>query len=191
MGLNEIIKIGDNIKKYRKQLNLTQSQMANKLNIPRSTYANYENNTREPSNDMLEEIAKVFEIAINDLIGIKETNDISDLIENSKDKLFIENKIYIEKLNKFYELLYQTSKKSLVPFKETTEDTWNKVVEVGINNFKKCIDESTAEFLNKCLCIIELLDNYFSDDEKDKDITMKEIKSIIEQLNKNSTLIRR
>lgn len=72
MGLNEIIKIGDRIRKYRiKTLGITQAQMAEKLNIPRSTYANYENNTREPNLDTLNKIANIFDISVNELLGVE------------------------------------------------------------------------------------------------------------------------
>ena len=49
MGVNEFIKIGDKIKEIRKLRGLTQRDVAKKLNIPYSTYSNYENNNREPN----------------------------------------------------------------------------------------------------------------------------------------------
>ena len=42
MGINEIIKVGNNIKKIRKEKNISQKDMAKKLNMPSSTYSNYE-----------------------------------------------------------------------------------------------------------------------------------------------------
>ncbi|MFL0194192.1 helix-turn-helix domain-containing protein [Clostridium sp. WILCCON 0269] len=68
MGLNELIKIGDRIKIYRKKLNITQAEMAEKLGIPRSTYANYESNTREPNNTILQKIATVLGVSEFDLL---------------------------------------------------------------------------------------------------------------------------
>ena len=49
MGVNDIIKVGSNIKKIRKDKKMSQKDMAKILNIPCSTYSNYENNNREPS----------------------------------------------------------------------------------------------------------------------------------------------
>ena len=49
MGINDFIKIGNSLKEIRKNHSLTQEEMAKALNIPRSTYANYESNKREPS----------------------------------------------------------------------------------------------------------------------------------------------
>lgn len=69
MGLNQIIKIGDKIKAYRKSLNLTQSDMAKKTGLPRSTYANYENNTREPNENTLNKICTALGISLSELLG--------------------------------------------------------------------------------------------------------------------------
>lgn len=68
MSLNDLIKIGDRIKTYRKNLNLTQAEMADKVGLPRSTYANYESNSREPNNEILDKIAEALEVSKYDLL---------------------------------------------------------------------------------------------------------------------------
>lgn len=60
--------IGENIKKYRKALNISQKDLANKLNMPISTLANYENNHREPNIETLNKIATALGVTINDLV---------------------------------------------------------------------------------------------------------------------------
>lgn len=74
MGLNEIMKIGNNIKRYRIAKGLSQKEMAEKLLIPYSTYSNYENNNRTPNNDILCLIADTLDVNLNDLFGV---NDIT------------------------------------------------------------------------------------------------------------------
>jgi transcriptional regulator with XRE-family HTH domain len=69
MGINEFVKIGDKIKTLRKDLGLTQEEMAKKLYIPRSTYANYESNKREPSSDIIYKICEILNISPYKLIG--------------------------------------------------------------------------------------------------------------------------
>ncbi|MGH4140745.1 helix-turn-helix domain-containing protein [Clostridium sp.] len=102
MGLNEIIKVGNTIKKNRKLLNLTQEQMATKLNVPRSTYANYENNTREPSAETLDKIAAI--------LGV----NILNLIEDSNLLLYTsENGLGLERLLTFDEDLMKKIIKSM------------------------------------------------------------------------------
>ncbi|MBI5978346.1 helix-turn-helix transcriptional regulator [Clostridium perfringens] len=66
MGINDFIKIGNSLKEIRKNHSLTQEEMAKALNIPRSTYANYESNKREPSKELLEKISEVFNIPLID-----------------------------------------------------------------------------------------------------------------------------
>lgn len=68
MGINKYIKIGDRIKKLRIDSKMTQQDVANLIGVPRSTYANYENNTREPKEEILESISKVFGVTAWDLI---------------------------------------------------------------------------------------------------------------------------
>ena len=75
MGLNQIIKVGNNIKKLRKNAGLTQKDMAELLNIPCSTYSNYENNNREPKKEILMQIADIFEISLSTLLSINEESN--------------------------------------------------------------------------------------------------------------------
>lgn len=77
MGINEIIKVGDNIKKFRKEKNISQKDMAKKLNMPSSTYSNYENNNREPNVLTLKKIADVLSIDVHDLLNVKYSNNIT------------------------------------------------------------------------------------------------------------------
>jgi transcriptional regulator with XRE-family HTH domain len=70
MGLNELIQIGDSIRKLRIKAGFTQKEMAKELGIPYSTYSNYENNNRTPSIDTLSSIAQKLEIDINDLFPV-------------------------------------------------------------------------------------------------------------------------
>ncbi|QIB26281.1 helix-turn-helix domain-containing protein [Caloranaerobacter azorensis] len=61
--------IGDIIKRLRKDNNLTQDELANKLNISRSTIGMIETNKREPSNELLVKIANFFNVSIDYLLG--------------------------------------------------------------------------------------------------------------------------
>lgn len=68
MSLNNIIQVGNRLKDLRKQNHLTQSEMADKLNLARSTYANYESNKRMPSEEVLKDIANLFNVNLFDII---------------------------------------------------------------------------------------------------------------------------
>lgn len=83
MRLNDIIKIGDKIKIYRKQKHISQKKMAEILKIPYSTYSNYENNNRTPTADILKKIADALGITVNDLIK-DDTIDITNMNDDEK-----------------------------------------------------------------------------------------------------------
>lgn len=70
MGINEVIQVGNQIRKYRLEKGLSQKATAALARIPYSTYSNYENNNREPSLEQLEKIATALEIPIWKLLGI-------------------------------------------------------------------------------------------------------------------------
>jgi len=59
----------NNIKKYRKAKNITQEEMADKLNVSRQSYINYENGDTEPSFDTLKNISRILNTSIDDLLG--------------------------------------------------------------------------------------------------------------------------
>ena len=47
---------------FRKQCGYTQAQLANKLGISRSTYANYESGNRSPDFETLERISDILNL---------------------------------------------------------------------------------------------------------------------------------
>lgn len=60
--------VGKNIKKCRKEKNLTQDELAERLFCTRQTISNYENGKSEPNIALLVELANVLEVDVNDLI---------------------------------------------------------------------------------------------------------------------------
>ncbi|WP_304341518.1 helix-turn-helix domain-containing protein [Metaclostridioides mangenotii] len=66
MGINDFVKFGDKLKEIRRELNLTQEQMADKLGLKTSTYGNYETNKREPSSEIIKNMADKLNISVDD-----------------------------------------------------------------------------------------------------------------------------
>ena len=105
MGINDYIKIGKRIRKFRTEKGYSQKQMATLCGIPYSTYSNYENNNREPGMEQIEKIANVLEITTDELIGhIKAIDEFTiNVIDNcnyqiirllkEKDELSIKQQI--------------------------------------------------------------------------------------------------
>lgn len=60
--------VGKHIKKIRKEKNLTQDELAERLHCTRQTISNYETGKSEPGIEILIELAEVLEVEINDLI---------------------------------------------------------------------------------------------------------------------------
>ncbi|MBE6062825.1 MAG: helix-turn-helix transcriptional regulator [Clostridium butyricum] len=100
MGVNDIIKVGSNIKRIRKNKKLSQKDMAKILNIPSSTYSNYENNNREPSAELLKKVAQILGVDLSDLLSI---NIPKKSISNSK-KYLLDNNNTIETIEKLIKL---------------------------------------------------------------------------------------
>lgn len=75
--------IGDRIKKARKNLDLTQNELALKANISRSYLADVENNRYNPSFSTLEKIAEALTVSVDRLIG----ESASSIIEDRLDEL--------------------------------------------------------------------------------------------------------
>ncbi|MBR4237514.1 M18 family aminopeptidase [bacterium] len=57
----------EKLKQYRTKLNLTQKEVAEKLDISQQAYALYENSDRTPSDEMLEKLAAIFNITKSEL----------------------------------------------------------------------------------------------------------------------------
>lgn len=90
--------IGAILKSLRKKHGYGQDYVADKINVKRSTYANYERESREPSLALVIELAKLYDISTDYLLGHTASKnmpeDIQQLIEKY-DKLSDEGRIRI------------------------------------------------------------------------------------------------
>lgn len=57
-----------NLKETRNSCGMTQKQVAEKLGVVESCYANWEQGRTEPSIEMLRKLSKIFSVSIDDLI---------------------------------------------------------------------------------------------------------------------------
>lgn len=72
--------LGEQIKKHRRLLNMTQEDLCQKLNTTRQTVSKWEKNMIEPDINTLLKLSDIFGISLNELItGEKE------FINNSKE----------------------------------------------------------------------------------------------------------
>ena len=67
------MKIGETIRKYRKQANLTQEQLADYLGVTAPAVNKWENGASLPDISLVAPIARVFGIHTDELLSYKET----------------------------------------------------------------------------------------------------------------------
>jgi len=65
------MEIGKRIIELRKKENMTQEQLANRLDVTRQTISNWESNITNPDINQALELSKVFKVNINDLLNEK------------------------------------------------------------------------------------------------------------------------
>lgn len=88
------MKYGDRLKKLRESKKISQQQLAEKLNINRSTYARYELNQTQPDYETLQKIANFYGVStdyiltgINTKFTEKDERDIAKRMEQLKNVL--------------------------------------------------------------------------------------------------------
>ncbi len=79
------LSVGQRMKYYREQCNLTQQQVADVLNINRTTYTKYETGVSEPSNDLLGKICAIFGVDYNSILA--GSDSLSAKLADSDDEL--------------------------------------------------------------------------------------------------------
>jgi transcriptional regulator with XRE-family HTH domain len=89
-----LVSFSKKLKGLREQKGLSQEALAEKLNIPRSTVTNYENNNdRMPRHQRLKEIADFFGVTVDYLMSRSDTEQLNPLEESlleDIDKLSLE-----------------------------------------------------------------------------------------------------
>ena len=78
--------IGDRIKSLRKSKGYNMRQMASALNLPYTTYVNYEKGAREPNSEQLILISKYFGVSIDYLMGRTDVPFTEETSENIFEK---------------------------------------------------------------------------------------------------------
>lgn len=70
------------IKFLREELNMTQQELADKLNGAKSTVAMYEKGDRKPSMEVLLKLSEIFDCSIDYLLGKSDIRNPEDFDEN-------------------------------------------------------------------------------------------------------------
>ncbi len=68
-------KIGNRIRKYRKDSGLTQAQLAEKINVTKSRVSNWEQGINRPDADIIGLICRALNVSPSDLLDVHLTDD--------------------------------------------------------------------------------------------------------------------
>lgn len=107
--------LGVRIKALREEKGLTQNELAKMLNVTKSTISYYENNKRVPIVSNLHDLARVFNVSYDYLMG----NDSFEIAEDSDTKKYgmymaneeIEFIKEVRKNSKFHEKVIENPKR--------------------------------------------------------------------------------
>ena len=91
-----LMNVGSNIKRIRKDRGLQQKQIAIDLGIDQSNYNKIENGKREPSLDLLNRLAEMFNVSVNDILN--PGNELPKEV-TVEDKTMIEQALLIQQLD--------------------------------------------------------------------------------------------
>ena len=81
--------VGERIKRLRKNIGLTQSDLAEKLNLECAAVSKYETNRVPLTQESLIKLAEIFNVSTDYLLGLNESKTINEPIEiaaSMKDK---------------------------------------------------------------------------------------------------------
>lgn len=97
-----MVNFGDKLKKLRTEAGMTQTDLATRLNITKSVVSYYELQERTPSPDVLIQLADIFHVTTDYLLGIehKKLIDVSDLSDEDMHFLLITIETLRKKNNK-------------------------------------------------------------------------------------------
>lgn len=106
----DFIKVGKKIAKYRKQHELTQDDIAEKLFVTRQLVSKWENGSGIPSIDVLLELSKLFKVTFEDILCLNDEKTVAnENIFSGKNRMYviqsiIKKEIIVDLPNIFYQL---------------------------------------------------------------------------------------
>lgn len=92
------------LKELREAQGITQTKIANDLNMPKMTYNNYEQNRNEPSIDTLIKLADYYNVSLDYLVGRKFQNELGYLTNQELE--YVKTLLQLNEQNK-YKILFK------------------------------------------------------------------------------------
>jgi transcriptional regulator with XRE-family HTH domain len=79
------MKLGDNIQFFRKKEKLSQEELAEKCNVSRQAVTKWEAGESIPSIEKLITLTEIYDVSLDELVGIAENNSYSKLMKLVKE----------------------------------------------------------------------------------------------------------
>ena len=114
------MEFAERLKILRKQVKLTQAQIAEKLNISQQAYASWERGVKKPTQDNLVKIAQVLNVSIDYLVG----NSDEHLKEDELDNVELLFRMNSNGLTEEEKAIF---KKELIEFMEKRKKAFKKI----------------------------------------------------------------
>lgn len=167
--------IGERIKNARISANMTQAELARKMDIPYQSIGNWERDLSSPKYSSLEKIAEALGISIDSLI-LGKTADSSEMITDSNlfcsiyrelDRTMMQTEATdMSKYNAWQQVRSDAEK-------FFAEDTAHMVQHISSQNCQKKMDSETARELNWLNDIIKHIMEILCADKQLDDVTRK------------------
>ena len=135
---------------FRSQRGYTQAQIAEKLKISRSTYANYESGNRSPDLEMLERIGDVLNCSLDELFG-RSGSGYDGAYSNSSMAAASAGAVCEEK-HPYH--VNMERKKEAVPGRR------KRKLAIGVQDFR-FLRERNAYYVDKTQMVAEFLDSWY------------------------------
>lgn len=140
------VNFSSRIKKLRTSYSLTQTEFAEKIGTTQATLSSYENTDKTPSLDIVKNIAEIFTVSIDWLLGLSDIIDINDKPRTYSDIIRILFKLEEADLSGFtiYSYYDNASQQNVCEIINTDSsmatfaDEWKKIKELHDN---KTIDD--------------------------------------------------
>ena len=185
----------EKLKSLRKQNDLTQEELAEKLLVSRQAITKWESGEGTPDIDNLKQISKLFDITIDELV--KEEKNIK--IEKKKDYSYIEEleidhtKHFDIKIGKIYELNIKPNKEEKVKIEiaSNEEENLNETFKVKFDDLYNRLDINIKSKTNKEDITINMYlpEKYIEEIELNSKIKTLNIKDLdIQKLEYDGTL---
>lgn len=136
----DIRKVGMNIQNLRKANNMTQMELADKLEVSFQAVSNWERGNSMPDIAKLPELSVIFNCTIDTLLGESHDTKLTKALINGLDKQYIiENQVVMKDINKILPIMKP----------EQAEDTLNKIIEVNDDHINADELKGAAPFLRE------------------------------------------